>query len=363
MRNWNYYKHSEELLRESVYVNYAYAVLRNFATVDGVVVTNPFSLLMLLGNKNCKKASKSDIELIRGTLQRLLDMKLIELREFSKGMLVTTDKVFETDDTTNKVKASDNIIAIVKDIECEYFIPVYFEDIQKMFGITLKKQLKLFEVYLAIMSESYNKKVFKITFDEIKVKSNISTNTTVAKYVALLTERQILSKVNAFKTNIEGIYNYARYEDRHLLGSDEYINANEEARALRNLKRSINSPSKRAIEDLFGQDDIIEEVKVEEELIDEFPYAFESWQGSCPLTSYIACNDDTVEFYIDSVKYASYDYDKSISMLKSKKIIDNKNSFIHKLVKESGKINVAVKENGDEFLRLLYENKILKSVV
>ena len=83
MRNWNYYKHSEELLRESVYVNYAYAVLRNFATVDGVVVTNPFSLLMLLGNKNCKKASKSDIELIRGTLQRLLDMKLIELREFS----------------------------------------------------------------------------------------------------------------------------------------------------------------------------------------------------------------------------------------------------------------------------------------
>ena len=75
MRNWNYYKHSEELLRESIYVNYAYAVLKNFATVDGTVITNPFSLLMLLGNKNCKKASKSDIRLIRATLQRLLDME------------------------------------------------------------------------------------------------------------------------------------------------------------------------------------------------------------------------------------------------------------------------------------------------
>lgn len=363
MKTWKYYKHPHELLEEDVSVGWAYGILKQFASIDGIVVTNPLSLLLLLGGKTGNKANKDDLDYIRYSLQRLLDMKLIRLQEFSKGVLVDTTKTFTCNDLANRVKATDNIVVLIEDIEPEYFTSVYLDDVRKMFGLTLKKQSKLFGVYVAIMSESYSKKVFKTTFDEIKVKSNISTNTTVSKYVALLTERQILSKVNAFKTNIEGVYNYARYEDRHLLGSDEYIKVNEEARELRNLKRSANSPAKRTIEDLFGQDDVIEEPKVEEELIDVFPYDFESWQGSCPLTSYIACDDESVDFYIDSVKYASYGYDKSINIFKNKKIIDNKNSFIHKLVKESGKINIAVKENGDDFLRLLYKNKILKSVV
>ena len=363
MKNWKYYKHPEMLLWEDEVSNWAYGVINTFASMEGILVRNPLSLLLNVSGKSGKRAGKEDIKVIRNGLQNLVDKNLIEIKLFNNGIMEDTDKTFNGVDDTNKITATDEIIVVIKELQDKMFTVIYIEDIRKMFGVTFKKQMRLLKVYIAIMSESFNKPRFQVGFDKIKIKSNISTNTTVAKYVALLTERQILSKVNAFKTNIEGIYNYARYEDRHLLGSDEYINANEEARALRNLKRSINSPSKRAIEDLFGQDDIIEEVKVEEELIDEFPYAFESWQGSCPLTSYIACNDDTVEFYIDSVKYASYDYDKSISMLKSKKIIDNKNSFIHKLVKESGKINVAVKENGDEFLRLLYENKILKSVV
>lgn len=362
-----FYKHPNELIDKGTGINYIYALMNEFSTNEKYVFNNPLFLIMSLTNTGKCKLNGRDIGKLKEHLQYLLDNNYIAICTMTeKGLEITNNYSFT--DTANKYNIKSTDCICIKLLQREYeegFTKVYLSDVEKLNKLTFAEASKLFNTYVAIMKHSFNADVIKVSFNEIKLASGMKSKNSISRSVNLLKEYEILNKTNDMEGTKEGCYRYVRFVNSHLLGSEEDLKRKEEEKKERNFKRRYTTFQLEESEDIFGADDVneIEEV-TNNNTIKEFPYSFEVHKNNCVANSYLSVNKDTVDVFIDNSKCGTGDYDYIKNLLTNANVLNNKNSIIHKLAKESSTINVVLKDlKADNFLKVLSNEKILKNVV
>lgn len=365
-----FYKHPQKLISEGATVNWVYAMLNEYATSEKFVMTNPFLLATLLADKEGRKGGGNDVKKFKESLQFLVNNNYIELYTLThKGLNKTVEYSFVDKGNTTIIKSTDNICVRIVDLkESDVFIKAYHIDIEKMMGIKWSDACKMLMVYLAIMKEAYKEDVVTVPFSDLRTTTGIKTNVTISKIVGLLKEHEILNKTNKFIGYQEGCYRYVRYHNSHLIGNEEALERENLDRENRNAKRKYATFGLAKAEDLFGADDeVIEETNEDyskEHTTEEFPYDFKVYNKSCPLDSYISVSNNAVDFYIDNCRRGGGSYEDVSELMISKNVLENENSFIHRLAKDNGSINIVLKEAKSElFLEKLHTLNILKNVV
>ena len=371
-----FYKHPNTLIGEEAGINYLYGLLNKYAISEGYIFSNPIFLITSYCNFGEGRLNGREGNKIKVDMQFLLDGGYISIyKPTDKGIIKSSEYSFIPAEGKQTIKSSDGILLKVeREAIAQDFTKVYMQDLEKLNTLRFSDATKSFHVYLSIMKRSYCNDVIKVSFGDIKKTTGIKTNKAVSRIVEMLNEKEVLAKTNNLVNFQEGCYVYARYCNKHLLGAEEKLKEKEEERETRNAKRRYATFKLEEAEDLFGSNDYIEpeaEEKVEEDInyeeevfVEEYPYSIIVHNDSCPSETYLSVDKNGADFYINNSRCGGGAYKDIVDLITSKKVIDNKNSIIHKLAKEDSNINVLLKDNkSKEFLKYLSSKIILKNVV
>ena len=331
-KNSKFYKHPNKLMKEDIGINYAYALLNEFSTQEGYVYINPILLISTLATSSSRLNGR-DMSKIKESFQYLLDNNYIKLNLIThKGIEYVDDYCFIANEDKVAVKSTDAVVIELLEQACEEgFTKVYHNDINKLHDFKWSEANKSFMVYLAIMRFSYNSDVITVSFNEIKKVSGIKSNNSIAKIVATLDEYNILNKTNSYSDGKEGCYRYVRHMNKHLLGTEEQLQRNKEEREERNNKRSVKAKE--------------EKLEIPVNTSDNISLVFETWQGNCPEDSYLSVKGNLVEYYLNNSKLGVNSCIETIELLNNENVVNNPKSFINKMMRGSGKINVVFKDS------------------
>ena len=376
-----FYKHPNELIDKGAGINYIYALLNEFSTNEGYIYNNPLFLIMSCTNIGKAKLNGRDLSKLKGYFQYLLDNNYIQIYTMTEEGLSNTETFsFLEEENKKAIKVTDNICVKLSALDyAEGFTKSYLADIEKLNRLTIGDASKLFLVYISIMKYSYGRDVIEVSFSEIKKIGGIKSNSSISRSVGLLKEYQILNKTNSIKGNMEGTYNYVRFHNSHLLGSEKELLEKEKERQGRNFKRKYTTFAFEQSENFFGSDDNVEpfkeegtltsntvttETEAQEKYAGDYPYKFEVYNHNCPANSYLAVHKDHIDVYCNNSRSGGGDYRDIIKLLTDSKVLNNQNSIINKMGKDAGAINIVLKDSkADAFLNLLSTEKILKNVV